>query len=93
MSDLWSDRIDLTDLEAVIDEHGGLHVAYNLHEDLLCVKEKAKADLQEKLKVAFVTGYELGHNDTVESQYTDAEDRYEDSKDDIIELIKQRMSR
>ena len=50
MSDLWSDRIDLTDLEAVIDEHGGLHVAYNLHEDLLCVKEQAKTDLRKKLR-------------------------------------------
>ena len=75
MSDLWSDRIDLTDLEAVIDEHGGLHVAYNLHEDLLCVKEKAKAD-----KLALLDNVYLEFCDTGSG-----------SVEQFIRLLKQRI--
>ena len=43
-------------------------------------------DNEKKLIIAaFINGYECGHNDTVESNYTDAEDRAKDWLEDAIE--------
>ena len=42
-------------------------------------------DREKKLVIAgYISGYESGHNDTVESQYTDAE---ESAKDWLIDAI------
>ena len=41
--------------------------------------------LKEGLIDVFKTGYELGHNDTVESCYRDAEERGRDLLDEMIE--------
>ena len=87
MSDLWSDRIDLTDLEAVIDEHGGLHVAYNLHEDLLCVKEKAKAD--KLATIEDVVGYCFAYLvDNYESNFEGGENQLAMIAHDVFEAYK-----
>jgi hypothetical protein len=42
--------------------------------------EQQIKDLKESQKFYFVEGYEYGHNHTVESAYTDAEQVYEDFK-------------
>jgi len=49
-----------------------------------------KADntkLREGLKEYFINGYEKGHNDTVESQYMDGSDVWDDRKDELLKEL------
>lgn len=44
-------------------------------------------DIENMLKKVFICGYEMGHNDTVESNYGDSEEVFEDYKDELIEIM------
>ena len=45
---------------------------------------KLNEELKNLVIAGFINGYEAGHNDTVESAYTDAEERAKDWLDDNV---------
>ena len=45
---------------------------------------KLNEELKNLVIAGFINGYEAGHNDTVESAYTDAEERAKDWLDDSV---------
>jgi hypothetical protein len=77
-------------------ETAALVVLEHALKKLLTAKKDAVADvpcnvglcvttLKKRLIEAFMNGYESGHNDTVESAYSDAEDRANDWHDEQVE--------